>query len=185
MPWWLNAAWFERHGAVSERPFAGRAAATDLGAQLYDATVASSLPMLLRYADRNAMAVSIENRVPFLTVPLAQFAFSLPDDLLIGPDGTTKRVLRAAMRGLVPDTILRRRDKIGFATPEAKWFDHSPVLRRQLAAVASRALPACFAPGLTARLRDVAEGRAPYRPEIWRCWNALRWAELMRLEFPS
>jgi len=185
MPWWLNADWFERHGAVSERPFAGSAAPTDLSAQLYDATVASSLPMLLRYADRNAMAVSIENRVPFLTVPLAQFAFTLPDDLLIAADGTTKRLLRAAMRGLVPDTILRRRDKIGFATPEAKWFNDSSALRGQLAAVASRPLPPCFAPALAARLRDVAEGRAPYGPEIWRCWNALRSAELMRLEFPS
>ena len=101
--------------------------------------------MLLRYADRNAMAVSLENRVPFLTTALADFALSLPDELLIGRHGTTKKVLRAAMRGVVPDTILNRRDKIGFVTPEARWFAESAALRGQLAAAIDRKpLPPCF-----------------------------------------
>jgi asparagine synthase (glutamine-hydrolysing) len=141
--------------------------------------------MLLRYADRNAMAVSLENRVPFLTTKLADFAFSLPDDLLIGPAGTTKRLLRTAMRGIVPDVILDRRDKIGFVTPEARWFAESAALRACLNGVISQPLPPCFAPSLTSRLRAAVEMRAPYRPEIWRCWNTLRWASLLRLEFPS
>jgi asparagine synthase (glutamine-hydrolysing) len=141
--------------------------------------------MLLRYADRNAMAVSLENRVPFLTTALADFAFSLPDDLLIGPAGTTKRVLRAAMRGIVPDVILDRRDKIGFVTPEARWFAQSATLRASLTEVISQPLPSCFAPALIGHLRAVVDMRAPYGPEVWRCWNVLRWAELLRLEFPS
>ena len=37
-------------------------------------------------------------------------------------------ILRCAMRGLVPDSILNRRDKIGFGTPEDGWFRH-PALR--------------------------------------------------------
>jgi asparagine synthase (glutamine-hydrolysing) len=185
MPQWLNAAWFERHRAVlpaeSDRP----AARTDLLEQLYDATVATSLPMLLRYADRNAMAVSLENRVPFLTTALAEFALSLPDDMLIAPDGTTKALLRRAMRGIVPDPILDRRDKLGFVTPETRWFAHSAALRAGLSAVVARPLPACFAPELGAELQAVADGRRPYSAAVWRCWNVLRWAELLRLEFPS
>ena len=131
------------------------------------------------------MAFSLENRVPFLTTALADFAFSLPDDLLIGPDGTTKRLFRAAMRGVVPDSVLDRRDKIGFATPERRWFDDSSALRNQLSAAISRPLPACFARGLGKQLQAVAERRAPYGPEVWRCWNVVRWAELLRLEFPA
>ena len=185
MPPWLDAAWFARHGAVPARPFAGHDSTTDLTAQLYDATVATSLPMLLRYADRNAMAVSLENRVPFLTTPLAEFALSLPDDFLIGPDGTTKTLLRAAMRGVVPDLILDRRDKIGFVTPEARWFTESAALRRHLGTSLDRPLPPCFPPSLAIRLRAVAAGRAPYSADVWRCWNALRWAELLKLDFPE
>jgi asparagine synthase (glutamine-hydrolysing) len=185
VPAWLDAQWFERHCAASERPSLGSGAPSELRRQLFDAMSATSLPMLLRYADRNAMAFSLENRVPFLTTTIAEFAASLPDDLLIGPDGTTKRVLRSAMRGVVPDVILERRDKIGFATPEARWFRSTPALRTLLQDVAKRPLPTCFARGLRTELSAVAEGRAEYRPEIWRCWNVLRWADLMELEFPS
>ena len=39
----------------------------------------TSLPMLLRYEDRNSMAHSIESRVPFLTPELASFVLRLPD----------------------------------------------------------------------------------------------------------
>jgi asparagine synthase (glutamine-hydrolysing) len=185
VPDWLNASWFERHGAASARPFARSAAPTELKAQLFDATMATSLPMLLRYADRNAMAVSLENRVPFVTTALADFALSLPDQFLIGEDGTTKRLLRTAMRGVVPDEILDRKDKIGFVTPESRWFAESPALRARLSAVINRPLPSCFSPDLRDRLRAVSGGHAPYGPDVWRCWNALRWAELLHLEFPS
>jgi asparagine synthase (glutamine-hydrolysing) len=88
---------------------------------LRDAIGDGGLPSLLRYGDRNAMAFSIENRVPFLTVPLAEFLFSLPENYLIDVQGATKSVFRAAMRGIVPDKILDRRDKIGFETPMGEW----------------------------------------------------------------
>ena len=89
------------------------------------------------------------------------------------------------MRGIVPDAILDRRDKIGFATPEATWFEHSGALRSALARVAERPLPGCFSPAMRDRLKTTAQGRAPYGAEIWRSWNALRWAELLRLDFPA
>lgn len=185
VPSWLNGAWFERHAAASVRPHDGGGAPTELTAELYDATVSTSLPMLLRYADRNAMSVSLENRVPFLTTAIADFALSLPDALLIGPDGTTKQLLRAAMRGVVPDAVLDRRDKIGFATPEAQWFATTTSLRERFTASVPALLPPCFHSDLAARLRAVAAGHAPYSGEIWRCWNVLRWADLLGLEFPS
>lgn len=81
------------------------------------------LSELLRYEDRNAMGHSIENRVPFCTTKLASLALSMPDHFLISRNGTTKHVLREAMRGIVPDDILDRRDKIGFEPDNGFWLD--------------------------------------------------------------
>jgi asparagine synthase (glutamine-hydrolysing) len=78
---------------------------------------------LLRYADRNAMAFGREIRLPFLSHPLVEFLFTLPDDLKVG-GGETKRVLRAAVAGIVPESVRRRTDKIGMDTPQREWLDH-------------------------------------------------------------
>jgi asparagine synthase (glutamine-hydrolysing) len=69
------------------------------------------------------MRFSIESRVPFLDRGLTEFVLGLPEDWLIGPDGTSKRILRDAVRGLVPDEVVDRRDKVGFSTPEDSWLD--------------------------------------------------------------
>lgn len=76
------------------------------------------LPQLLHFEDRNSMRVSLESRVPFLNVDLVDYVYGLPEHFLVGDDGTLKRVFRAAMKGIVPDEILERRDKIGFQPPE-------------------------------------------------------------------
>lgn len=68
------------------------------------------------------MAFSIESRVPFLDHRLVDLSFRMPTEhKVLG--GETKRVLRAAMRGIVPDQILDRKDKTGFITPgHIKWL---------------------------------------------------------------
>jgi asparagine synthase (glutamine-hydrolysing) len=71
----------------------------------------------LRFEDRNAMAFSVENRVPFLTTDLLDLIFALPEEEIISNEGRCKAVLVRAMRGVVPDEVLDRRDKIGFAMP--------------------------------------------------------------------
>lgn len=65
------------------------------------------------------MAASIESRVPFLDHPLAEFAAALPDRLKLR-GFTTKHVLRAAMRGILPPEIIERR-KMGFPVPVGRW----------------------------------------------------------------
>lgn len=76
------------------------------------------LPQLLRHGDRNSMRFSVESRVPFLTLELVDLLLSMPEEYLISQNGETKNIFRAAMRGIVPDDVLNRRDKIGFATPK-------------------------------------------------------------------
>jgi asparagine synthase (glutamine-hydrolysing) len=88
---------------------------------LYRLTTGSSLQSLLRYEDRNSMAFSVEARVPFLDYRLVELAFALPARFKVS-GGLTKVVLREAMRGILPERIRTRTDKVGFATPEGQWF---------------------------------------------------------------
>jgi asparagine synthase (glutamine-hydrolysing) len=98
----------------------------DLQSVLRVATSHTGLQHLLRYEDLNSMAFSVESRVPFLTPDLAEFLQSLPPEYLVDADGVTKAVFRQAMRGIVPDAILDRKDKVGFQTEETAWLAQSP-----------------------------------------------------------
>ena len=51
----------------------------------------------------------------------------MPETFLISKSGTTKYILREAMRGIVPDAILDRSDKIGFAPDNSVWLEKSHV----------------------------------------------------------
>jgi len=81
----------------------------------------NSLQSLLRYEDRNSMRFSIEGRVPFLDFNLLMYIFSL-DDAAIIMNGWNKYILRQATKGLLPEEVRKRRNKIGFTTPEKEWF---------------------------------------------------------------
>lgn len=81
---------------------------------LMDATFNSLLPRLLRHGDRNAMAHSVENRVPFLFQPFAFHCLQLNEKYLYRGGQDTKFIFREALREIVPDEILDRKDKVGF-----------------------------------------------------------------------
>ena len=67
------------------------------------------------------MAESVEVRMPFMDHRLVSFVFSLPLSSKLG-GGYTKRILRDSMKGIVPDAILTRRDKIGWNAPLNNWL---------------------------------------------------------------
>ena len=98
---------------------------TLLGRKLWSDTAAANLPGLLRYEDRNSMAFGIEARVPFLDHRLVEAASALPDRLRIDASGRSKVALRRAMKGIVPATILARRDKVAFQPPQDRWLRES------------------------------------------------------------
>jgi asparagine synthase (glutamine-hydrolysing) len=79
------------------------------------------LEHLLKWEDRNSMFFSLESRVPFLDHRLVEKTLSLSGEHVIS-NGTTKYILRQAMKGVIPETIRMRRDKVGFLTPERQWF---------------------------------------------------------------
>jgi asparagine synthase (glutamine-hydrolysing) len=79
------------------------------------------LPNILRNFDRLSMAHGVEIRAPFLDWRLVAYCFSLPSSTKLG-GGFTKRLLRDAMKGLMPESIRTRKSKIGFASPMQKWL---------------------------------------------------------------
>jgi asparagine synthase (glutamine-hydrolysing) len=105
---------FELSNPLLERGF-------DLNRALYSDLTGYSIPQLLRYEDKNSMRWSIESRVPFLDYRLVELALSLPSSYKIR-EATTKYILRRALKGLVSERILERKDKIGFATPDGDWL---------------------------------------------------------------
>lgn len=135
------------------------------------------LQSLLRHGDRNAMRWSVESRVPFLTIPLVEFVLSLPEAYLISAQGETKSVFKAAMRGIVPDAILDRRDKVGFSTPEGEWLrqmDAKQWIKPELI----RSLPFVDADLLVQHLEAQFSGKTPWQAQSWRILNFLKWYEM-------
>ena len=93
-----------------------------LNSMLYNLMAKTSLPLLLKYEDRNSMRFSVESRTPFADdINLIQFIFNLPGSYKIH-NGWSKYLLRESMNGIIPDEIRLRTDKIGFATPEYDWL---------------------------------------------------------------
>ncbi len=69
--------------------------------------------------DKMSMAMSIEARAPFQDRSVVELALGLPTSYKLG--GDFKRVLKDAVRDVVPETILRR-PKWGFTPPASEWM---------------------------------------------------------------
>jgi asparagine synthase (glutamine-hydrolysing) len=80
----------------------------------------SFLPSILSAFDRSSMSHGIEVRMPFMDWRLVTYGFALPETSKIG-GGYTKRILREAMRGILPEPIRLRTKKIGFVPPMQFW----------------------------------------------------------------
>ncbi len=105
-----------------ENHFRTRTPESDLRTMMASLMCNHSLPTLLRYEDRNSMRFQIESRTPFADDRrLIEAVFSIPSVYKIH-NGYSKWLLREAMKGILPDVIYRRKDKIGFATPEYQWL---------------------------------------------------------------
>jgi len=182
-PDWLNDVWFAAKGVRPSAPVT-QDHPDLLRAELLATLEQRSLPALLRYCDRNSMAHAVESRVPFLTTAIADFVYALPEDFLIDRQGSSKAVLRAALRGIAPDAILDRKDKIGFATPESQWLRVlSPWVEASLNSPTARALsPLNHAAMLTRWQAEKASGKS-LSSQLWRWVNLIRWAEANNADF--
>lgn len=180
---WLNSAVLREHGnpagamAVAGETL-GLPPVTDLRTLCLSQTFASNLQMLLHWEDRNSMAHGIEARVPLLDHPLVEFTLALGNQhKMLG--GDTKRVLRQAMRGILPESVRQRRDKLGFATPEEVWF-RGPLkgaMQDGVAATLARWPELLNAAGVRALSAEMLDGRRPIDFTLWRIVNLGLWGE--------
>ncbi len=79
------------------------------------------LEHLLKWGDCNAAAFGITSRAPFLDHELVEYCIALNDNAKVR-SGYTKYILREAMRGIMPEGVRKRVDKMGFSVPQDEWF---------------------------------------------------------------
>ncbi|MGE3616933.1 MAG: asparagine synthase (glutamine-hydrolyzing) [Gemmatimonadales bacterium] len=116
-----------RRVAAGSAPFADyhRAARRFDGADPADMMLRTDLTIqlpntFLEKVDKATMAHGLEVRVPFLDPELVEFAVGLPSRYKVDRSGG-KRVLKAALRGTVPDWVLDA-PKTGFGVPYDGWL---------------------------------------------------------------
>lgn len=163
-PEWLNIPLLRAHDSD---PFA-RHQSKSLHDQSRLQLLHSSLPMLLHFEDRDSMAHSVESRTPFLDYRLIEFTLGLPGDHKLS-QGWTKHVLRESMRGILPETIRTRTDKLGFVTAEEEWArNHAP--QQFLAAIddAIALSQGVLRPSVRTLAEQMISGQQPYNHLLWR-----------------
>lgn len=174
----LRSRWYEkRHSYFRNPPATPRVlqrqadAAADITELQKLDVFCSVLPGLLRYEDRSSMAWSIETRLPFLDFNMVEFCLSLPVEMKIR-EGWSKYLLRRAASGRLPDSVVWRRSKFGFESPESDWL--GPYLGTMRDAIQRCPI-----------LHEIADpdrlGQAYDRLDLrsrWRLFVVSRWSEL-------
>ena len=145
-----------------------------LGRLLYT-DIKTYLVELLMKQDQMSMSTSIESRVPFLDHKLVEFAARLPDRLKLS-GFNTKRILREAVRGIVPDSILTR-PKMGFPVPFAGWVggEWNSCARDVLLDRRSRERGLMNPAAVERMLDDHRDGRIRGGDSIWALMNLELW----------
>jgi asparagine synthase (glutamine-hydrolysing) len=107
-------------GADVDRLLAAKPDADQLDRMIYQELKLRLSELLLMRVDKMTMATSVEARVPYLDHKLVEFAMSIPSHLKYH-DGETKYILKRALKGIIPDWVLRR-EKKGFGVPINEWM---------------------------------------------------------------
>lgn len=141
-----------------------------------------SLPALLHHEDRNSMAFSIEARLPFLDTRLIDCLWRWPAKLKL-KDGISKYVMREAMKGLIPEKVRTRRDKMGFATPQDRWLRETlrPELESLFASSAFARREYWDVSRLQKAYTRYCAGEIEIGTSIWRCVTLELWHQQFSL----
>ncbi len=182
MPHWIRRAkggpdlpWLDP-GFVRENAVAHPARPRDLRESLRESRSFRMLPHLLRQADRSSMAFSREARLPLLDHRLVEYVDALPDRMKLR-GGETKRALREAIRGIVPERVRIRTDKVGFGLPMAAWLRGSclPAIRETFGSRGFRERGLFDPAGAAAALDRLAAGDDGAAGPVWSCFLAEQW----------
>ena len=144
---------------------------------LYNDMKISPLPSLLHIDDRSSMAHSVESRAPFLDYRVVEYLFSLGPEYKIR-DGVTKYLLRESMKGLLPEVVRNRKDKMGFVTPLEKWFktELKDEVYRIIDSREFSSRPYFDKSRVLKKFKDFVEGKAGVSPyTVWSWVNLELW----------
>ncbi len=154
--------------------------------RMLDVDIKTYLPGdLLVKMDIASMAASVEARSPFLDHHLMEFAATLPAEMKLGANGQGKSILKSALRGLLPDSILYRK-KMGFGVPLRSWFREE--LRHIPAEVLLDRDSACTTyvrrDALVRMINEHQEARADHSLRLWVLLQLEHWhREVLRAPF--
>ena len=127
--------------------------------------------------DRASMACGLEVRAPFLDHNLVELACRIPADLKLR-GWTTKYILKRALDGLLPASILHRR-KQGFGVPIGPWL-RGPlrgVLETRLAADRVTRVGLFDAAVVTRLVAEHVAGQSDHRKILWALLMLDAWRE--------
>jgi asparagine synthase (glutamine-hydrolysing) len=83
--------------------------------------IQKSLVTLIHYSDHVSMGHSIESRMPFMDYRIVEFLASIPASYKMH-SGWTKYIARIAFMDKLPESVVWRKDKMGWLIPENYWF---------------------------------------------------------------
>jgi len=151
-----------------------------LSKELYTDFHFVQLPSVLRNFDRLSMAHGVEVRSPFMDWRLVCFAFSLPSTSKIG-SGYTKRVLRDAMKNILPEPVRIRTRKLAFITSPEGWSSPQgqEFIRDQVAGAEFQQSSIWDGPMIAADLADAIKRQDARK--IHQAWIYVQAMTLMRL----
>ncbi len=79
-----------------------------------------------------ARTFGVEVRTPFYDRELVEFGARIPAGLKLEGIERTKRLFRQAMRGVLPDVVNARKDKLGHSVPLKNWLRLDGMLGRRV-----------------------------------------------------
>ncbi|MBK8055156.1 MAG: asparagine synthase (glutamine-hydrolyzing) [Saprospiraceae bacterium] len=133
---------------------------------------AYQLPHLLKYEDKNSMSCSIESRLPFLDFDLVKGVLDSDPNLMI-KDGWSKYLLRKCFDGLLPDSIIWRKNKRGFEAPESTWLKDKDFFEKEIKE--SKFIK---------NLIDVEKiNKSIDNRTFWRIYSLAIWSRLLKVNF--
>ncbi len=165
----------EAYGAFYSR---GLSRLDPLGAMMYADLKSRLAEGYCEKVDRSTMAASLEARVPFLDREVCRVAISIPSRLKVRRF-KLKRILREALRGILPDSFLAL-PKRGFAVPYAAWFRTSlkDLLEETLSAKEVERYGILDPSAVRALVEEFLKGKRPVAERVWSLFALQVWCRV-------
>lgn len=178
---WLNT---QKINVDADSPFESSGYFSDVSMMSKIQLFQTSVPMLLHWEDRDSMAHGVESRVPFLDYNVVETSLGLPSSFKLN-EGVTKRVLRQAMIGVLPEVVRMRMDKMGFVTPEEVWMKQNPKVFRSLLEEAVRLSGGLVKAEILEFYDKMTEGHLPFDFMYWRVMSFGCWLKVFKIRMQA